>query len=157
MNKLKYMKRTQLSKLDSLMKKSTLFFSYSYKDKEFVTKFYHYLKSEGFKIWLDYQSLKPSDSLVTEINQALIESSKNGHILLFISKEYINSSWANREMDFSLSLMVNENASILPIIIDENVDLSGLPTLNNITSFKININNFEDKKKELLKALNKIN
>jgi len=157
MDKLKYEKCTQLSKLDSLMKKSTLFFSYSRKNEEFVMKFYHYLKSEGFKVWMDYQNLKPGDSLLEELNKALIESSKNGHILLFISKDYLESSWCNKEMEIALNLGINEKASILPIIIDEDLDMSKSSILSNIIPFSLPIRKFEIEKKELLKTLNKIN
>jgi hypothetical protein len=157
MDKLKYEKCTQLSKLDSLMKKSTLFFSYSLRDKGLVIKFYEYLKSEGFRIWMDYQQLKPEDNFDKEIDQALLESSKNGHILLFISRDYLASSWCNKEMEIALNLSINEKASILPIIIDENLHMSEFPILNNIKYFTFNMKRFEIEKKELLKALNKIN
>ncbi|HHB94680.1 MAG TPA: toll/interleukin-1 receptor domain-containing protein [Campylobacterales bacterium] len=156
MDKLKYEKCTQLSKLDILMQKSTLFLSYSSKDKYFIMKIYDYLKSEGFKIWMDNESIKIGENIVEKINQALIESSKNGHILLFISKNYLESSWCEKEMKIALSLAIGKNASVLPIIIDEYVDISELPILNSIKSFRVNIENFEDKKKELLNAISKI-
>lgn len=156
-NKLKYEKCTQLSKLDSLMKKSTIFFSYSQKDKDFVMKFYEYLKLEGFKVWITNQNIQWGDSIAKKINEALIESSKNGHILLFISKNYLESSWCYEEMQIALNLSINKKASILPIIIDEDLDLSKFLILNTIKFVNIPIEKFEIKKKELLKALNKIN
>jgi hypothetical protein len=106
---------------------------------------------------MDYQQLKPEDNFDKEIDQALLESSKNGHILLFISRDYLASSWCNKEMEIALNLSINEKASILPIIIDENLHMSEFPILNNIKYFTFNMKRFEIEKKELLKALNKIN
>ena len=152
-NKLKYEKYTQLSKLDNLMKKSTLFFSYSYKDKDFVMKFYEYLSKKGFQIWIDYKDLSPSDNFQKSIKNAIEKASKKGVIIVFLSKESFASQWIKAEIDIAYSL----NAKILPIIIDEDIDISKFPLLNSIVPFRIYERNFKIKKKELLIALNRIN
>jgi len=155
-DRLKYEKCTQLSKLDNLMKRATLFFSYSSKDKKFVIKFYDYLKSEGFKIWMDYQDLKVGDNLFETINKALIEAIENGYVLLFISKNYLESQWCKAELETAINLQMKKEASILPIIIDENLDILDLDIIRNTMPFNIYIQDFEIKKRELLKALNRI-
>jgi len=155
-DRLKYEKCTQLSKLDNLIKRATLFFSYSSKDKEFVIKFYDYLKSEGFKIWMDYQDLKIGDNLFETINKALIEAIENGYVLLFISKNYLESQWCKAELETAINLQMKKEASILPIIIDENLDISDLNIIRNTMPFNIYTQDFEIKKRELLKALNRV-
>lgn len=149
MDKLKYEKCTQLSKLDNLMKQSTLFFSYSYEDKKFVMQVYKYLKSEGFKIWIDSEEMKSGDNISEKINKGL-ENSR--HILLFISQNSINSEWTMQEIEFAIA----SNTSILTMIID-NTDISDLPVfIQNTQVFKINDNNFINKKKELLMEIKKL-
>ena len=151
MEKLKYEKCTQLSKLDKLMKRSTLFFSYSHQDKEFILKFRDFFISEGFSVWIDAK-IKWGENIVDEINDALKESSKNGYILYFISKNSILSEWTKYEFQSALAL----GASILPIIIDD-VDVSNISWLNNLKYLHIDLENFEEKKRELLFELKRLN
>jgi hypothetical protein len=148
--KLLYEKCTQLSKLDRLMKRATLFFSYSYKDKEFVIKIYEYLKSEGFKIWIDSQDIRLGDNWIEEINKGFNKAINNGHILYFVSRNSIASEWNKAELNLALA----SGASILPIIIDD-VDISNGPLIN-YQCFYINPKNFEKKKRKLLLALKKV-
>jgi len=155
MDRLEYEKCTQLSKLDNLMKRATLFFSYSYKDKEYVMKFYEYLSSKGFRVWLDEKEIKLGDSIITKINEGLEEASKNGAILLFLSKNYLKSAWGIRELQMSLILLKQNNALVLPIITDD-VDISNFPLVAHFQYFKITKDEFENKKQKLLKALNQV-
>jgi len=155
MDRLEYEKCTQLSKLDNLMKRATLFFSYSWEDKEYVMKFYEYLNSKGFRVWLDTQYLRIGSNWHDKIIEVLDEATKNGAILLFISKNYLESAWGIRELQMSLNLRKENNALVLPIIIDD-IDISNFPLFANQFYFKITQNEFESKKEELLKALSQV-
>lgn len=152
MDKLKYEKCTQLSKLDNLMKKSTLFFSYSSEDKEFVMKVYEYLKSEGFKIWIDNHEIRIGDNITQQINDALIDATKNGYILFFMSKNFMASPWSKQELFVSLSL----NATILPIIVDDVDIMKEFPLLSDKKILYMNMKNFDGRKKELLVVIKRL-
>jgi hypothetical protein len=150
MEKLQYEKCTQLSKLDRLMKRATLFFSYSHKDKEFVMKIYEYLKSEGFKIWIDSNDIKMGDNCIEEINKGFSEAINYGYILYFVSRNSMTSVWSSTE----LGTILTSDALILSIVID-NVDISNSPLINRMC-FYINPENFEEKKRQLLLALREV-
>ena len=150
-DKLKYEKCTQLSKLDKLMQRATLFFSYSYKDKQIVDKIEKYLSQNGFQIWNAYKDLSPTDNLQKSLKNAIEKVSIEGVIVVFLSKNSFASKWIKTEIDMAYSL----NAKILPIIIDD-INIFEYPTLSEIQALKLNIDNFEEKKIDLLLALRRL-
>ena len=103
-DKLKYQKCTQLSKLDDLMNKATLFFSYSMEDEKVVTKVYDYLLPFGFKIWIDSKSIQAGDSISDKIMEGLKEASQSGVVLVFISKKYLETKWALAQIQMAIAL-----------------------------------------------------
>ncbi len=150
-DKLKYEKCTQLSKLDKLMQRATLFFSYSYEDKHIVDKIEKYLSQNGFQIWNAYKDLSPTDNLQKSLKNAIEKVSKEGVIVVFLSKNSFASKWIKTEIDMAYSL----NAKILPIIIDD-INIFEYPILSKIQALKLNINDFEKKKIDLLLALRRL-
>jgi hypothetical protein len=147
--KLKYEKCTQLSKLDKLMVKATLFFSYSYLDKEIIDKISYSLSSNGFKVWIDSNDLKAGDNFAKQINNAILEASKTGTILIFLSKNSLASEWMNKEIEMIVSL----NAYFIPIIIDKDVDIFDFRILMSRQFLDITKGSFEKNMKKLLNAL----
>jgi len=144
-DKLKYEKCTQLSKLDRLIFRSKLFFSYSFADKEIVDRVYRFLSSKGFEIWFDSDSLNISDNFSTVIENVIKDVGKKGIILVFLSKNSINSKWMWEEVNLAIEL----NAFILPIIIDE-IDVSQIKILQNRAFLDLTKGNFKKNMQKLL-------
>jgi len=152
-DKLKYQKCTQLSKLDDLMNKATLFFSYSMEDEKVVTKVYDYLLPCGFKIWMASKFIQVGDSISDKIEEGLKEASQSGAILLFINKKYLKSELALGGIQTAIA----SNTPVIPLLI-EHIDINELPIhLQNIQYRNIAIGDFNENMKKLLQAIKKLN
>jgi len=113
--KLKYQKCTELSKLDDLMNIATLYFLYSHKDNTKVNKIYERLNSLGFRIFKDTASMKIGDNIQSKIETALQETVSHGAVLIFLSKNAQKSKWFWKEKDMA----IDSKAFIIPIILDD--------------------------------------
>lgn len=150
MDKLKYERCTQLSKLDSLIKQATLFFLYSHKDNEKVDEVYDYLESVGFKTFKDTRDIKIGNKYQEKINDAITSTINRGTVLIFLSRNAIESKWFWKEKDMAL----NQKAFIIPILLDD-TPISDFPAFEHIESIDISNGFKEEKQKELLKTINK--
>lgn len=149
MDRLKYERCTQLSKLDSLIKQATLFFLYSHKDNDKVNEVYDYLESIGFRTFKDTRNIKVGDNFEEKINKAITSTINKGAVLIFLSKNAIKSKWFWKEK----SMALNQNAFIIPILLDK-TPLWKFPAFRNMTPIDISNGFVEDKKKELLNKIN---
>lgn len=149
MEKLKYEKCTQLSKLDKLMRRTRLFLSYNYADSEIVSRVTNFLASNGFDIW-DYQSsISIGDNWETKIKSAITDISKQGVSLVFISKNSINSRW----VEFEINMLLEQHAWIVPILLDDIPIYQINHTLRNIQNLNITIGDFEENMQKLLMVI----
>lgn len=118
MDMLKYKKATALSVLDDLLNLSSLYFISHSKDENKVDKIYKALNSKGFRIFKNNPnetSRKANKN--AQFDEAIKQVSKNGTILIFLSRHVLKSEWFWNEKDFALE---NQNKnSIIPIIIDD--------------------------------------
>ena len=134
------------------MVKATLFFSYSYLDKAIVDKISYFLASNGFKIWIDSNNLEAGDDFVKKTNDAIIEASKTGTILIFLSQNSVGSEWVHAE----IQMILNLQTLFIPIIIDENVNISDFPQLMNRYFLDISKGNFERNMEKLLNRIKRL-
>lgn len=118
MDLLKYKKATALSVLDDLLNLSSLYFINHSKDENKVDRIYKALNSKGFRIFKNNPNETSRKSNKNEqFNEAIKQVSKNGTILIFISKHVLESKWFWGEKEFALE---NQNKnSIIPIIMDD--------------------------------------
>lgn len=127
---LKHRKCTELSKLDKLMNRSTLYFLFSSKDNKHkqINKIYEELNSLGFKILLDIPSTtKQGKNVQSKIENALIETKDKGAVLVFLSKNVLESKWFWHEK----SMVLNEDTLIIPILLDD-VEINEFPAFVNM-------------------------
>jgi len=142
-------KKEELDKLDILLKKATLFFSYSMQDKEKVNVIYQYLSNQDFKILLDSLSINIGDNISESIFRQIKIASQDGAVLLFLSQNSFNSRWFWNEKDMALTL----NAPIIPILLDE-IKIEEFPALRNLEFIDAS-NGFGNKeKKQLVRVIN---
>lgn len=112
---MKVRKCTELSNLDDLMNTSTLFFSYSYHDKRIVDKVYKFLENEGFKIFYENKQIKSGGDIQKKILESVNEASKNGYLLLFLSKNALESKW----LQYEFETFINRSDNVIPILVDK--------------------------------------
>ena len=149
-DKLKYERCTQLSKLDNLMKQATLFFLYSHKDNYKVNKIYEQLESSGFRIFKDTASIKRGANIQDKIYDALQETKDRGTVLVFLSKNAKESKWFWKEKEIAL----NHNAFIIPILLDD-TEISDFPAFGNIQYLDARDGFNKDSINELLQIINR--
>jgi len=101
---------------------SSVFISYSRKDKTFVRKLAYDLCEAGHTIWFDEGEIRIGDSLVNKISDAI---GSVDFVIAIISSTSINSQWVKKELDLASNREIDENGGIiLPIRLD-NVELPG--------------------------------
>jgi hypothetical protein len=94
-----------------------IFVSYTHKDKDFADKLCRNLVSKRINRWMDRWELKPGDSLIDSVQNALEHS---GAILLLLSNAYIESNWCKKELNASLIRELEGHGNIIiPIRLDD--------------------------------------
>lgn len=130
MDNLKYRKCTQLSILDDLMNRATLYFSYSSKDRTNVEIVYEKLNSIGFRIFKDISDMKKgrNDQIIqSKLHEALKETIGQGAVVIFLSENAKLSPWFWKEKGIALE----QEAFIIPIRLD-NVSIDEFPAFKNL-------------------------
>lgn len=153
MENLKSEKCTELSKLDKLMNRSTLYFIYDYDDyKEYkIEKIYKNLNSLGFKIYKNTTSKRKNiPNLSDKTKIALNETKNKGAVLVFLSQKILDKKWFWSEKEFALE----KNTLIIPILLDD-VDINEFPAFKNLKM--IDINNEIPIEEQLALIINKNN
>jgi len=95
-----------------------VFFSYSHMDREIVLPFASALRAEGIKVWIDQDAINMGQSISDEISHGL-ESAD--FLAFFISKNSINSRWAQMELNAIISRRIRDlrGPLVLPILLDD--------------------------------------
>lgn len=95
---------------------SSIFFSYSHKDRDIVDRIAADLQKFGFYIWVDKAEIKIGDSLIKKIREGI---DKVEYVGAVISKNSINSEWVQREIDIAMNQEIEgKKVKVLPILID---------------------------------------
>lgn len=148
-----YRKYKELKKLNSLIVKSSLFFSYVVEDKEQVAEIYTYLNHNGFQIFEDTQDIRQGDNVRSQIKSAIEETVGKGAILMFLSQNVLNSSHFWNEKGMAL----DSDAFVIPILLD-GVGLYRFSAFTNFDDSRyINVKDGfnDDEKKKLIVLINK--
>jgi hypothetical protein len=148
MDKLKYERCTQLSKLDSLIKEATLFFLYSHKDNDKVDEVYDFLETRGFRTFKDTRDIKIGNDFEKKVDAAIKSTIEKGTVLIFLSKNAIESKWFWKEK----SMALNQDAFIIPILLDS-TPIWEFPAFENKSIIDLSNGFEENKKEELLEAI----
>lgn len=98
------------------LKNKKVFLSHSSLDKSLVISVALDLKSKGIDTWLDASDILPGESIVKKIEEGLNQCD---FILLFLSKNSVQSNWVTKEWETILWDEVNTNkVKIIPIKLD---------------------------------------
>ncbi|MEN2282667.1 toll/interleukin-1 receptor domain-containing protein [Algoriphagus sp. SE2] len=108
---------SQLSKLDRLSKRATIFISYSRKDEELTMKMVKILRDNDYQVLIDKEFLKPGDIFESQIKNAIENSIKNGFFIQIITENSLNSPYTRDEIQYALSIQnkMTIGANVIPI------------------------------------------
>jgi 5'-deoxynucleotidase YfbR-like HD superfamily hydrolase len=94
-----------------------IFLSHSSYDKTRVKRIGADLKSQGFEIWFDDESIRFGESITGAIGKGLNESDV---LLVFLSKNAVESKWVVREWQSKYFLEMNrKDVSVIPVMFDQ--------------------------------------
>lgn len=103
--------------MSTLEIKQDFFISHASKDKEpYIKPLTQELSRRGVTYWLDTIEMSWGDQLSLEINKGLATTK---YILLCLSKDFLNRSWPQTEMNTALTMQNNEGTKkVLPLILN---------------------------------------
>lgn len=89
-----------------------IFVSYTRSDEVIAQQIIAALDLAGLEAWIDTREIRPGDSFLEKMNQALGEAS---YVLLLISKNSLESQWVRREW---LSTLSDQATLLIPVLLD---------------------------------------
>lgn len=92
----------------------TVFLSYSREALPHAMQLARILVDLGANVWLDRDRIAPADDWVSSIEKALTESDL---ILLLVSSDYRQESFANYERALALKLAQERKATVIPVLL----------------------------------------
>ena len=94
-----------------------VFLSHSSIDKNIVTSIALDLQERGVTTWLDAYDILPGESIMSKINKGLEECK---YVLLFLSKNSVNSNWVTKEWETVLWDGINSGkVKVIPVKLEE--------------------------------------
>jgi hypothetical protein len=110
---------SELSKLNDLISKGTLYLTYAHADEDRVLPVREKLISLGYKIFDGVSALGQDDFNDVKMYDAFSETVDKGIIIIFLSKNAKRSRWFWDEKSAAL----HTGASIIPVVLDDvNID-----------------------------------
>jgi len=106
-----------ITKLLLTKRNGKIFFIYSQHDHSFVKKLKDDLDKERFDVTFDREVVKVGDN----INLIITEQINNSDIIIFVNSDNIQNS--SKQVHSELDFAIQKNKKIVPVIIDENIDL----------------------------------
>jgi hypothetical protein len=101
---------------------SSVFISYSHKDKEFVRRLVSDLNLFGVNVLIDEQVLKIGDSLIEKLRATI---DRTEYVVAVLSNHSIDSPWVRKELDIAMNQEIEgSKVKVLPLLISH-VDLPG--------------------------------
>ena len=92
------------------------FISYSSKDKRFAKHLAKSLMEKGVNVWFDRWEMKPGESLIEKISEAIHKSS---YLFALLSPESVSSNWVKQELRQAMTEEIySEKVKVVPIIIE---------------------------------------
>lgn len=99
----------ELEKIKVLVKRATMFISYSHRDEEIAAQIVNSLLDHDYGVFFDRYSLGGGESWKDTIDNAMEEVANNGHLLILLSPDSIK--------ELKVALDNYEISNIIPIIV----------------------------------------
>lgn len=82
----------------------------------------HRLSEQHITVWFDKWEIKAGDSVPGKIGEGFKDSDA---CLVFLESQYSSSDWCTKEMNTALTKAINENLTVIPILVED----CGIPEL----------------------------
>jgi hypothetical protein len=92
------------------MPATKIFISHSHSDTDWADWIDVQLKKRGFQVWRDLTSIRPGQSFIAELNNAIQEADL---MVVLMSPDYFTSAWARQETEFAAARKI----PIIPALI----------------------------------------
>ena len=125
--KLDYQKCIELSKIDLLIRYSTLYFIYYSSKKEIIEELEK--KLEGFKILKNSENLK-KEKEIKKVKQAIAETKNKGFVILFVSED----SKKKKEFWTEKQIALDKDVRIIVVLMDD-ITIEDFPALKKYKYF----------------------
>lgn len=76
----------------------------------------HRLSQQQIEVWFDKWEIKAGDSVPGKVGEGFKESDA---CLVFLESQYGSSGWCTKEMNTALTKAINENFTIIPILVED--------------------------------------
>jgi len=93
-----------------------IFISYTHKDKKFVDRLVQNLKAKRFNILYDEDIIRIGDN----IHETIIDNIKKSSVVILVLSKNMNT---DKFLDYELKTALENNKKILPIIIENDVEI----------------------------------
>jgi len=110
-----------------------LFISYSSKDKDFVQKLVHDLKTHGINVWWDEWEMKVGDSIIKKIQDGIKRSAYLGIVL---SPDSVKSPWVEMELDTAQIIELEKQEVFILPILKETIEIPVFLKMKNYADFR---------------------
>jgi hypothetical protein len=105
------------------------FVSYAHGDAERTAVVLSVLREAGLKIFRDTEHIGPGDSIVGRLHDAMTRAS---HAILLVSRPYLASAWARRELAALVTRRRAEGLRLLPVLLDDVALPQGISDIHTI-------------------------
>jgi hypothetical protein len=103
-----------LQKVSRLLRRATIFLSYSVKDSDVAGRIADRLRKKEYQVF-DVQSIQAGENWAAQIESAIDEAARRGFVLVLLSKNAAESRFVQQELQYAFSI----NGAVVPVIIED--------------------------------------
>jgi TIR domain len=142
----------QLDELLSLSKRSTVFLSFSQKDKAIAARMRPALEAADFKVFMDVDDLSASYSFVTKMDEIIGLAAQTGYALILLSNAYLTSAWARAELKTAIDkAKLYRRSNVVPVIVEKGMQMPG--EIMHLAPFDLTADDFDERVRLLIREL----
>ena len=132
--------------------KPTAFISHASADKvRFVRPFAAVLReTHGVDAWVDEWEIRPGDKFAEKIHDAL---AKADAVVVVLSENSVDSDWVKNEINAATVREVNEEAKLLPVVLDGLTDQRIPPVLRAIQQVRVDADDHKSAAEKINRAI----
>ncbi len=143
----------QLYKLDRLLKRATVFLSYSHHDREIADRIRQALEQHDYSAWLD-TAIPPGDDWAAAIRSAIDDAVARGFVLVTLSPASLASQYCKHGTEYALELAARPpRSNVIPVVIRPFAPGGLSPALAHHKWFDLTTGPFEERVEELIRSL----
>jgi len=107
--------RSRRLREDVSEKRFDAFLSYSHRDRDRADILLSLLRGAGLRIFFDGEQIVPGDNIVARLHAGMTHTS---HAIILVTAQYLESSWAQRELEALLTQSRCRKLQLFPVLLD---------------------------------------